>query len=343
MTTTWLDRLSRSPRRRVIGASVGFTALAVLAGSAIVAARPDAPAKVAEQGAVTLLPGSPSVQERPGLAALSTASDSHGRLITVSAAAPRTVARLNCARFHAAAGTGLCLRLDSNLTTYQLTVLDAHLGVRTEIPLVGVPNRARVSPSGHLVAWTVFVTGDSYNGGRFSTRVGILDTRTDTLVATLEDWAVTVADRPYHAKDLNFWGVTFALDDRHFYATMSTAGHRYLVRGDLATRRLNTVRDGVECPSLSPDGTRIAFKAARDGDPRHGWRLSVLDLASGHVTPLAEQHSVDDQAVWLDSRTVAYALRRGRDHADIWQTPADGTGSPRVLVEDAQSPATLTP
>ncbi|OAR25071.1 hypothetical protein A8W25_28605 [Streptomyces sp. ERV7] len=343
--TTWLAHLSRSPRRRVLTASAGFTALAVLAGSAIVAARPDTPAKVAGQGAVSLLPVSPSVQEGPALAALSTASDTHGRLIAVSAGAtgaPRTVARLECARFHAAAGTGLCLRLDGDLTTYRLTVLDARLRVRGEIPLVGVPNRARVSPSGHLVAWTVFVTGDSYNGGRFSTRVGILDTRTDTLVPTLEEWAVTVADRPHHAKDLNFWGVTFALDDRHFYATMSTGGHRYLVHGDLATRRLSTVRDGVECPSLSPDGTRIAFKAARDGNPRHGWRLSVLDLATGRVTPLAEEHSVDDQAVWLDSRTVAYTLRRGRDHADVWRTPADGTGRPHVLVTDAESPAALT-
>ncbi|WP_371649784.1 MULTISPECIES: hypothetical protein [unclassified Streptomyces] len=113
--TTWLTHVSRSPRRRVVSASIGFTALAVLAGSAIVAARPDTPAAVAGQGAVSLLPVSPSVREGPGLAALSTASDSHGRLIAVPSGAPgtpRTVSRLKCARFHAAVGTGLCLRLD---------------------------------------------------------------------------------------------------------------------------------------------------------------------------------------------------------------------------------------
>ncbi|WP_369373727.1 TolB family protein [Streptomyces sp. cg36] len=350
MTQQLTDRSPAAPaappsaRRRVVAASLGFTALAVLAALAVVGARPDPSKAVAERGAVSLRPAAAPLQTGPRLVALSTASGSQGRLVAVSPeapGAPRAVSGLSCARFDAAAGTGLCLRLDGNLTTYQMTVVDSALHIKDAIPLVGVPNRARVSPSGRLVAWTVFVTGDSYNGGRFSTRAGILDTRTDNLVPTLEDWPVTVAGRPYHAKDLNFWGVTFARDDRRFYATMSTAGHRYLVEGDLAERRLRTVRDGVECPSLSPDGTRIAFKAARGGDPRHGWGLAVLDLASGRVTPLAEEHSVDDQAVWLDSRTVAYALPRGRGHADVWRTAADGTGRPRLLVRDAESPAVL--
>lgn len=30
----------------------------------------------------------------------------------------------------------------------------------------------------------------------------------------------------------------------------------------------------------------------------------MLNLATGRVTPLAEEHSVDDQAVWLDSAAV---------------------------------------
>ena len=61
---------------------------------------------------------------------------------------------------------------------------------------------------------------------------------------------------------------------------MSTAGHRYLVAGDFAAHTVRTLRENVECPSLSPDGTRVAFKSAVDGDPAKGWRLSVLDLAT---------------------------------------------------------------
>ncbi|MFE0021998.1 hypothetical protein [Amycolatopsis sp. NPDC059021] len=320
-------------RTRVAVAVSGCTALILLAAFAVVAARPGKTA-TAEASQVSIAPG-------PGLVARSTADESRGRLIGVNGS-QRSVSPVGCQRLYAAGGTGICLRQDGDLTTYQVAVLDEHLAVRREIPLAGIPNRARVSPSGRLVAWTVFVTGDSYNGGRFSTRVGILDTRTQELVPTLEDWTVSVEGKPYAAADLNFWGVTFAADDRHFYVTMSTGAHRYLMRGDLGTRRLESVRDNVECPSLSPDGGRVAFKAARDGDPEHGWRLAVLDLATGRVTPLAETRSVDDQAAWVDDRTLAYGLPRGQEHSDVWTVPADGTGSPSVLVPDADSPAVLT-
>jgi Tol biopolymer transport system component len=157
----------------------------------------------------------------------------------------------------------------------------------------------------------------------------------------LEEFAITRGGQPYQAADVNFWGVTFARNDNDFYATMSTGGHRYLVEGDLAAMTLRTLADNVECPSLSPDGTHIAFKAARDGDPTRGWRLSVLDLATMRVTPLAETRSVDDQAAWLDERTVAYGVQRSDGINDVWVVPTDGTGAPRLLVPGANSPAPL--
>jgi hypothetical protein len=124
-------------------------------------------------------------------------------------------------------------------------------------PLVGVPNRARVSPSGHMRAWTVFVTGDSYHGGKFSTRVVMISTVAGDTVDTLETFAVTLAGKPYRSADLNFWGVTF-VDDRTFYATMSSHGHRYLIVGDVAARTLRTLASNVECPSLSPSAAAPA-------------------------------------------------------------------------------------
>jgi hypothetical protein len=182
-----------SLRQRVLLAA-GLSALLVIAavGYVIVAGhRASAPAVAAA-----------SVDAGPGERILfrSTAPDSYGRVATVPStegSAVRTVGGVACNRVYAAAGSVICLRPDGPLATYQLAILDAHLHEVQTYPLVGVPNRARVAPSGHWLAWTVFVTGDSYNGGKFSTRVGMIDTATGDTVDTLETFAVTVNGKPY--------------------------------------------------------------------------------------------------------------------------------------------------
>lgn len=104
---------------------------------------------------------------------------------------------------------------------------------------------------------------------------------------------------------------------------------------------MRTVRDRVECPSLSPDGTKIAFKSAIDGDYAKGWRLSVLDLATNRVTRTTEARSVDDQAAWLDDDTLGYVRQHADGTKDLWTVPADGTGKPALLRRDAHSPTPL--
>jgi Tol biopolymer transport system component len=168
----------------------------------------------------------------------------------------------------------------------------------------------------------------------------MINTVTRETVDTLETYAITRDDKPYRNADVNFWGVTF-VDDQHFYATMSTAGRRYLIAGDVAAQTVRTLAANVECPSLSPDGTRVVFKEAIHGNPTRGWRLTVLNLATMARTPLAETRSIDDQAAWLDNATVMYAVRRGTRAADVWSTAADGTGTPSLLIPDAESPAEL--
>jgi hypothetical protein len=194
-----------------------------------------------------------------------------------------------------------------------------------------------VSASGRMAAWTFFVSGDSYLSVGFSTRAGILDTRTGVLVKNLEDFTLEKDGRDFRASDLNYWGVTFAADDNRFYATASSEGRTYLVRGDFARRRMRVLRENAECPSLSPDGTRVVYKK-RTGSTTDPWRLYALDLRSGRETPLAEPASVDDQAAWLDDRTVMYSRLRD-DSSDVWSVPADGSGRPELLIKDAYSPA----
>jgi hypothetical protein len=255
---------------------------------------------------------------------------------------PRTASGVHCLRFYAAGGTGICLQAVHGALsdTYRAVVLDSALKEVSRHPLPGIPTRARVSPSGRLVAWTVFVGGDSYAGSNFSTRTAILDTRTGRLDASLESYRAIRDGHTVHASDVNYWGVTFA-DDRHFYATMATGGRTYLMRGDVAARTLTSVRTNVECPSLSPDGTRIAFKKRVPGLPADApWRLYVLDLRTQRETALAEPRSVDDQAVWQDDHTVVYAMPSDFG-SDLYTLPADGTGAPRRLMTAALAPAYL--
>ncbi|MEU6619754.1 hypothetical protein ABZ926_03025 [Streptomyces litmocidini] len=269
---------------------------------------------------------------------------STGQITTVAKADPggrRIVSKTKCDRVYAAAGTVACLYADGVLGTVTMRVLSPDLKERKTIPVSGVPNRVRVSASGRMVSWTSFVGGDSYATLDFATRTGIYDTQTGTLFKTLETFSVVKDGKPYQAADVNYWGVTFTKDDNTFYATMYTKGHRYLVQGDFAARTVHTLRDRFECPSLSLDGTRIAFKAPVSGDPTHGWRLSVLDLATGRVTATAEARSVDDQAAWLDGSTLAYAQQHDDGTKDLWSVPADGTGKPRLLLRNAHSPAAL--
>ena len=66
----------------------------------------------------------------------------------------------------------------------------------------------------------------------------------------------------------------------------------------------------MECPSLSPDGTRIAYKKNTGGTLAAHWRVAFLDLATGKETVLSEPRSVDDQIEWLDDQTLLYGLAR---------------------------------
>ena len=265
-------------------------------------------------------------------------------LTTVPASAPagpRIASGVKCLRFYAAAGTGVCLQSVHGpvADTYRALILDAHLKETAHYDVPGIPSRARVSPTGHFAAWTAFVGGDSYAGTNFSTRAAIVDVRTGKLIPSLESFRIVKDGRHHRSADANFWGVTFTPDDNTFYATLATKGRTYLVRGNLRTKTVTTLHENVECPSLSPDGTRIAYKKRVRGLPKDApWHLYVLNLRTMHETPLSEPRSVDDQAVWKDNHTLVYALA-GDYGADLYETSADGTGKPRRISTAAVSPA----
>lgn len=239
-----------------------------------------------------------------------------------------------CHRVYAGGDTLACLRATAVPMASELDITEAGSTSRRTLELWGNPSRVRVSASGRLVAWTVFRTGDTYLvPGAFATTAGIFDLRLGTHYGSLEDFTALVDGTAYKAVDRNFWGITFAADDRTFYATMASKGRTWLMRGDLVTRRLVAMRQNVECPSISPDGSRLAYKF-RTGKT---WRLHVLQLPSGADWALAETAHVDDQPVWLDDQTVAYSKNDG-DRPGVFAVPADGSGVPRRIVTGS-SPA----
>jgi hypothetical protein len=338
-----------SMRRRLLILVAAVLLLAGLGTGVVLhaAARADR-ANRPQSGDPAVRAGKLTLDQKGRLTFLNTAAGPHRNAVaSVPSTGPdagRVASSLTCVRFYAAAGTGICLQSNPGVLrqSNRALLLDAGLRTRRTFPLAGTPSRARVSPSGRFAAWTVFVSGESYSSAFFSTRTSILDTRTMRLTPSLETFSVVRDGKPYHASDINFWGVTFASDDDTFYATLNTAGQTYLVRGSISRRTVTTLVENVECPSLSPDGTRVAFKK-RVLSRTDLWHEYVLDLRTLRETALAERHSVDDQAAWLDDRTVAYALPADGKvgSSDLWSIPADGSGTPRLLIAGASSPAPL--
>jgi hypothetical protein len=281
----------------------------------------------------------------PGPVELSTGrllfvDDASGKVASVplsSPDGPRRVSSLSCKRFFTAAKQGLCLADRGGPFPGSVAIfVDQSLTETHRIDVAGVPNRVKLSPDGRMASWTTFVTGDSYaQTGAFSTRTGIYDRETLLYQSNLENLRVPGMKR---AEDRNYWGVTFTEDDHTYYATLSTGGKTHLIKADTTDNFAKPLRENAECPSLSPDGKRVAFKKRVAGDGARPWRQHVLDLSTMVETPLAETRGIDDQVVWLDNDTIAYGL----PGEGIWAVQANGEGAPRQLVPRASSPSLVT-
>jgi hypothetical protein len=260
----------------------------------------------------------------------------------VADADPR-VSELQCQRIYFAAGRGLCA---GTTFTGGAFIFDRDLRATQQLAASGLASRARISADGRYGAMTFFVRGDSYADAGFSTRTTIVRMADGSEVGDLETFAVLKDGAPYRSVDFNFWGVSFMPDSNRFYATLGTRTETFLVRGDVSAKRLEVVRSNVECPSVSPDGSRLVFKK-RMPDTRPGavtWHLALLDLSTLKETMLADDRSVDDQAEWLDNDRIVYSLPDAGPPAtirpDIWTLDLRGGASTRIGTE-AMSPAVV--
>lgn len=272
----------------------------------------------------------------------------YGQAATVLLADPsgsRALSGHSCDRVYAARNLVSCLRTKNEVpTNFEAATYDASLEPMESWALPGIPSRTRTSADGALLASTVFVSGHSYASAGFSTETVIRGVGDGILHGNLEEFALLSGGTQIKASDRNIWGVTFIPGDADaFYATASSQGNIWLVRGSLKARTLTVVASGVECPSVSPDGTRIAYKKSTSGSLMGHRNIAVLDIAAGTETVLSEQRSIDDQLEWLDDSTVVYGVPRddtGMD-SDIWALATDAGAQPVLFIEHAWSPAVV--
>jgi dipeptidyl aminopeptidase/acylaminoacyl peptidase len=332
-----------------------FIALAVIVIAALVGSflfvekarnRQEAAAAAVPAGTVTA--DLPTVTAEPHIIFRSTTPGTgFGRVAAVPISAPggpRALTPATCDRVYATTHDAICLNSrPAMVTSYEATLLGPDWKAVRQLPLSGVPSRARLSHDGSLSATTTFVYGHSYTSpGQFSTETLISKTN-GSHTDNIESFALFVDGKRFSPKNRNFWGVTFAADDDHFFATAASGQKTWLVRGSISAKTLTALREDAECPSISPDGTKVAFKT-RNGLPVGQWRLAVYDLKTGKATLLSETRSVDDQVEWLTDNQVMYGLPRqgeGVSSTDVWVAPADGTGTPKLLIPDAWSPAVI--
>ena len=272
----------------------------------------------------------------------------YGMIGTVPLAEPsgeRSLAGVACDRVYGTLQNIVCLKTNRGLVTnFEAVLLAADWRPATSWAVPGIPSRTRLSADGSLVATTVFVTGHSYGSAGFSTETVITAAQGSGGTGNLEDFALLVNGTRITAADRNIWGVTFAPGHSDtFYATAASSGRIWLVQGSISARTLTAIHDGVECPSLSPDGTRIAYKKNTGSPLAAHWRVAVLDLATGKETVLSESRSVDDQIEWRDDQTLLYGLARdgAAGDSDIWQISADPASRSSVYIEHAWSPSVL--
>lgn len=257
---------------------------------------------------------------------------------------PRAFTDVACDRVAAWDRGASCLVTRRGVVTrFQAKELGPDWTDRGTRPLPGVPSRTRVSPDGTLVATTSFVTGHSYVATGFSTATEVRDIGNGRSWGNLEEFTLVLDGRQAAPSDRNVWGVSF-VDAETFYATVATGGRTWLVEGNLATRTLTSVTDNAECPSVSPDGTRVAFKVDVDRGSASVWEIAVLDLVTMERTLIGRgTRGLDDQVEWLDGDTLIYGLPRADEVgvSDVWAVDTRADGEPRLLVEEAWSPTVI--
>lgn len=254
---------------------------------------------------------------------------------------------LDCERVYLARMTVFCLGVpklsgQAGPANFRVTSLALKDNFSGSVPSGTTVSRARMSADGIYASSTMFIAGHSYGADVFSTEVLIIDLRQRKLtLPPLEYWEIIQNNVRISPRDLNFWGVTFnPRNSEEFYVTAAYGKKTFLAKGKTSAKRIELLRPEIECPSFSPDGSRLAFKKKTG---LASWVPAVLDLATQVETVLPQKHSVDDQIEWLDEHTLLYEVRTpgfASVSSALMQLDLRQPNIPaRIWLKDAASPA----
>lgn len=270
--------------------------------------------------------------------------EGYGALAAVALDSPagqRALTGMVCDRVAERAGLISCMKTQRGIpTTFENEVFDDEGNLLETLALPGVPSRTRISDGG-LIATTSFVTGHSYAAGSFSTETTV--TKQDgSGFGNLEDFTMHVDGKELTAVDRNVWGVSFASEDE-FYVTVASGGETWLMQGSFSERTLTSVIENAECPSVSPDRTRVAYKKRTGSGASVHWDIAVLDLNSGKETVIGLRDGFDDQLEWLDDEHLLFGVPRAGavGDSDVYIIDAKADAEPSVLIEHAWSPSVV--
>jgi serine/threonine-protein kinase len=92
--------------------------------------------------------------------------------------------------------------------------------------------------------------------------------------------------------------------------------------------------------SLSPDGSRLAYRDVGGGD---GGEIWIKELDRGPLARLTFAPSAEGFPIWsADGRTVLFLSDRQGTGTDVWERRADGTGEDRLVLDPERSVVELT-
>ena len=170
-----------STRARV-AALVAVCLVAVAATAAYLLASRDSQQRALREAPAQATVSVAALQEGPRIVFRNTAiGPNYGRVAMVPLDDPgsaRALTDVSCDRVFATTTRTLCLASDRGVvTTYTARVLTRGEAAPRDLPLTGIPSRARLSRDGSLAATTSFVSGDSYATSGFSTRTVVTTPR----------------------------------------------------------------------------------------------------------------------------------------------------------------------